>query len=76
MNCTNKILISNHAVIRYFERVLGYDIEEIRNKILPDNMKAAVETLGDCSFTVDGVKRIVKGKKVMTVYKMPGKIKK
>lgn len=31
------IMISDHAYKRYFERILGFNMEEVRKKILEDN---------------------------------------
>lgn len=40
------IKISEHALIRYFERVKGYDINEIEKEILNDDILKMVEVLG------------------------------
>ena len=33
----NEVIISEHALLRYFERILGFDLEKIRQEILtPD----------------------------------------
>lgn len=40
------IKISEHALIRYFERVKGYDIDEIEKEILNDDILKMVEVLG------------------------------
>ena len=40
------IKLSEHALVRYFERVKGYNIEEIENEIITDELKKLVETLG------------------------------
>lgn len=56
--------VSNHAILRYVERILGVDVEAIRQEILvaarhdnPDREKLGIE--GDVVTTVlgDGMKR-------------------
>jgi hypothetical protein len=37
-----KVIVSEHAIVRYFERVLGYDIEDIKTQILPPDVKQLV----------------------------------
>lgn len=34
-----QIVISEHCIIRYFERVLGYDLDEIKSKILAEHQQ-------------------------------------
>ena len=42
-----KILrVSEHAIVRYFERVKGFNIGEIEEEILSDEVKRLVEVLG------------------------------
>ena len=38
----NKIIVSEHAMLRYIERVLGIDLKEIERRILTDEVKVAV----------------------------------
>jgi hypothetical protein len=40
------IKISDHCIIRYFERVLNYDIEDIKTKIITNNVKYKYHELG------------------------------
>lgn len=40
------IKISDHAIVRYFERVKGYDIEEIEEEILSKQLLDLVDKLG------------------------------
>jgi hypothetical protein len=41
-----EITISEHAFLRYFERVLGYDLEQITKEILTDQVMELTEKLG------------------------------
>lgn len=43
---TTTLKVSDHAIIRYFERVKGYNIPEIEQEILSDKIRHMVETLG------------------------------
>jgi hypothetical protein len=43
---TTRLKVSDHAIIRYFERVKGYNISEIEQEILNDKIKVMIETLG------------------------------
>ena len=42
-----KLIVSEHAVLRYLERVQGIDMKAIRDEILDPIMIAKVKTLGD-----------------------------
>ncbi len=61
--------VSDHAIVRYFERVMGVDLEEVTDKILPPEMEESVEILGSGHFPVnDGeFKIVVKNGVVVTV---------
>lgn len=40
------VKISEHAIIRYFERVKGYDIEQVEKEIINEDVMKMVDTLG------------------------------
>lgn len=40
------ILITDHALVRFFERVKGYDIEEIKKEILTESVQELIKKLG------------------------------
>jgi len=42
----NQIKVSEHALIRYFERVRGYDLSEIEKEIVSEEVLRMVDTLG------------------------------
>lgn len=60
-NLTSKELtVSEHAILRYCERVLNIDIEEIRNNILNDELKRQVSVLGNNgTYPVEGTYQAV-----------------
>lgn len=41
-----KVKVSEHAIVRYFERVKGYNIEEIEKEIVTDQILGFVDKLG------------------------------
>ena len=45
-------IVSEHAIIRYCERVIGIDLDEIREKILPSGMAMTVAKLQNGKFPV------------------------
>lgn len=40
------IYVSEHALVRYFERVKGFDIEEVKKEIISESIKQMVSVLG------------------------------
>lgn len=47
-----EITVSEHAMLRYFQRVEGYDIEHVSKLILPDDVREEIEKLGDGHYPV------------------------
>ena len=47
-------IVTEHAMLRYFERVLHFNLEEIKTRILTDKLLELHSTLGDGTFPVDG----------------------
>lgn len=43
----NKIKVSDHAIVQYFQRVLGYNIDEIKKEILSNNLEERYKENGD-----------------------------
>jgi uncharacterized coiled-coil DUF342 family protein len=61
------IIVSEHAMLRYIERVLGIDLDELQKKILDENDIKSVRALGNCTYPKDGFKLKIKDGKVITV---------
>jgi len=60
--------VSEHAIVRYFERVLGYNIEEIEGIILSDNVVKMIETLGGSgTFPNENFQVVMKNNTVITI---------
>lgn len=59
--------ISDHAVVRYLERVKGLDIEAIKKEMMPDKLRAMIDTLVSGKFPTEEFTAVVKDKLVITV---------
>lgn len=60
--------MSDHAFVRYFERVLGYDIQELERLILTDQVRLSVATLGGKGeFTAQNYCLVIENNVVVTV---------
>jgi predicted nuclease with TOPRIM domain len=59
--------ISEHAILRYLERIEGVDIEEVRKKILPPEVREQIQILGSGVFPVAGFKLRARDNVIVTV---------
>ena len=50
---SDDVTISDHAVLRYLERVVGFDITQIKSEILTAEAAMAIKQLGDGKYPVD-----------------------
>jgi predicted RNase H-like nuclease (RuvC/YqgF family) len=55
---TEKLVVSEHAILRYVERVMGLDLEEIKKKILPSDLEEKVRIIGNGIFPCGGTHKI------------------
>ena len=52
--------VSDHAVIRYLERVMGINVDDLlRKNILTDEVKAKINKVGDCKIPIDNEMYII-----------------
>lgn len=65
----DNVVVSDHAVIRYLERVEGMEIHKIRTSILSERVINQIKELGDGKYPIgDGKFRaIVKNNTVITI---------
>lgn len=64
-----EVRVSDHAIIMYFKRKLGYDIDAIKDEILTAKTLEQYRTVGDGKFPIgDGFLAIIKNDAVITVY--------
>ena len=62
------IIISEHAILRYLERVKGIDLEEIQKEILPTpELRKSIATCGDGKYMVDEFALRIKKNVVVTI---------
>lgn len=60
-------ILTDHALVRYLERVKGIDIEKAKKEILSDKLKSMISTLGNGKFPCDNFTVIVKDNQVITI---------
>jgi len=64
-----EIIVSEHAIIRYMERAMGLNMDEITKQILTPQNKAAIKNMGDGKYPIaEGLKAVVKNNTVLSVY--------
>ena len=66
---STNISVSEHAIVRYMERAMGFDIEEIRRKIVTDELIKLHGKLGNKGkYPIgDGLRAVVDNNVVITV---------
>ena len=64
--------LSDHAIIRFLERSMGIDIDQVRARILNDKVRAAIKS-GASAVTVDGTRLKVSDNVIVTVLDTPAK---
>lgn len=63
-----ELIVTEHAILRYLERVVGLNLDEVKNKILTDTIRAQTKALGRSGrFPNDGFKVIMENGAVTTV---------
>lgn len=61
-------IISEHALLRYIERVKGIDLEVLKGEILTDQLLASIKNMGNGKFpTGNECKAVVKNNTVITI---------
>jgi archaellum component FlaC len=65
---SNDVIVTEHAILRYVERCMGFNLDQIRNEILTDSLKASIKAMGNGKYPVaDGCKAIVKNNTIITI---------
>jgi len=62
------IEISDHAMLRYIERVLDVDVESLKKELSSKLSKTDIVKIGDCDFPFNGHKAIIRNKNLITIY--------
>lgn len=61
--------VSDHALVRYLERVVGLDVEAFRLTMLTEEQKLMAKALQDCDIPLGGgVTAVVRSGIVVTIY--------
>jgi len=60
-------VVTEHALLRYIERVMGIDLAEVTKRILSEQNKKAIKFAGNCKIKSEGIELIVKNKQVISV---------
>lgn len=60
-------VVTEHAMLRYIERVMGVDLQSITDAILTEQNRKAIAFAGNCRIKSQGVEFIVKDRKVISV---------
>jgi hypothetical protein len=68
-NKTGTLKITEHALLRYLERVKGIDLQQIENEIINQSLNDMVATLGDSGTFPhpNGYKIVVKDSTIVTI---------
>ena len=66
----NKIIVSEHAVLRYLERTMELDLKAVENEILTEETVKQYRMLGNGKYPVsNGCKAVIKDNVVLTITK-------
>lgn len=61
-------IVSEHAMLRFCERALGLDLEQLTSDVLPDEVIKQIEVMGDGKYPIGhGCKVVVENRVVVTV---------
>lgn len=71
-----EVVITEHAMLRYIERVMGLNMDDVRMEILPEVTEKQVQALRQGTFPVNdggkGFKILVKNNTVVTILTKEG----
>jgi predicted nuclease with TOPRIM domain len=62
-----EIIVSEHAILRYIERIIGINIDTIKEKILTENIRIQIQEFGNGSYSNGEFKVVVKDNVIVTV---------
>lgn len=60
------IRITDHSIVQYFQRVLGYDIEEIKQELKKDDLEGRYNTLGNNTYDQGKFRVVVLNNTIIT----------
>jgi chromosome segregation ATPase len=53
-----KLIVTEHAILRYIERVMGINLDELRATIVPPAVETLVRNMGDGVYPVEGTHKL------------------
>ena len=56
---TRDIVVTEHAILRYAERAMGLDVEEVKGLILTESLIKKVKTLGNGRYPIGNKRKAV-----------------
>lgn len=66
---SDELIVSDHSLIRYLERVKGIDVEALREEIVSDEMRTLYKSLGDGKYPIEqtGGRAVIKNGIVVSI---------
>ena len=64
---TQEPLVTEHAIVRYFERIMNHSIRDIKNIIMPKDLIEKIKILGDGEYPVNGFRVVCRKGAVVTI---------
>jgi chromosome segregation ATPase len=62
------IVVTEHAILRFIERSMGIDLEQVTNLILTEKLKHSISALGNGRHPIgDGMKAVVKDNAIVSI---------
>lgn len=67
-SASKEIVVSEHAILRYLERVKGLDLDSIRKEIISEETSIMAKAMGNGSYPIhNGFKVVIKDMTVVSV---------
>jgi len=64
---SNEIIVTEHAFVRYFERILQYNLEEVRSWILSPHLLSQIKAMGDGTYKCANFRAVVKNNTIVSI---------
>lgn len=64
---TGGVKVTEHAMLRYLERVMGVNLSELEEKIVTADLSRMIDSLGDGTYPEHGKQVVVKDNKIVTI---------
>ncbi len=62
------IVVTDHAFLRYLERAMGIEVDELKEQMVPDNVEITMKRMGSGKYPLgNGLHAVVKGNTIVTV---------